>query len=210
MFGGWKKEFADLFRPELYVIDPENAWKRLKTKNVSAKYLAVFRQVAHFREERAQQRNVPRNRILSDKALAELSSVRPAESVRAGKMPVVAGSPEERKICTGTRQGRPTGQGRTGRRLACPDLGEKTGDRELRDPRSVAGPLEGQCRQGPRGAITDCNDCGSRKDRCGRDMSSHFHWLEERIIWPRRQASIERGNRAHVRARQCANCRVRN
>ena len=74
-----EEEFADLFRPELYVIDPKNAWKRLKTKNVSAKHLAVFRQVAHFREERAQQRNVPRNRILSDKALAELSSVRPAD-----------------------------------------------------------------------------------------------------------------------------------
>ena len=74
-----EEEFAELFRPELYAIDPENAWKRLKTKNVSAKYMAVFRQVARFREERAQQRNVPRNRILSDKALAELSSVRPGD-----------------------------------------------------------------------------------------------------------------------------------
>ncbi len=73
------EEFAELLRPELYAIDPENAWKRLKTKNVSASYLAAIRQIAQFREEIAQRRNVPRNRILSDKAMAELSSARPTD-----------------------------------------------------------------------------------------------------------------------------------
>ncbi len=73
------EEFAELLRPELYAIDPENAWKRLKTRNVSASYMAAVRQIARFREEIAQRRNVPRNRVLSDKAIAELSSARPTD-----------------------------------------------------------------------------------------------------------------------------------
>ncbi len=78
---GWwlDEEFVGLLRPELYAIDPENAWKRLKTKNVSARYMAAIRQIAQFREEIAQRRNVPRNRVLSDKAMAELSSARPTD-----------------------------------------------------------------------------------------------------------------------------------
>ena len=41
--------------------------------------MAAIRQIAQYREEIAQRRNVPRNRVLSDKAMAELSSARPTD-----------------------------------------------------------------------------------------------------------------------------------
>lgn len=60
-----------------YVVKPDEAWKRVKTRNTSAKFLAVVRELARFREDYAQSRNVPRNRVLKDDALVELASTKP-------------------------------------------------------------------------------------------------------------------------------------
>src|SRR6056297_3988942 len=61
-----------------YVVQPDEAWKRVKTRNTSAKFLAVVRELARFREDYAQMRNIPRNRVLKDDALVELASTKPA------------------------------------------------------------------------------------------------------------------------------------
>ena len=72
-----EEEIAVLMNPETYRVDPDNAWKRLKTRNNSRKFLAVVRELARFREETAQSRNIPRNRIYKDDALMELAATRP-------------------------------------------------------------------------------------------------------------------------------------
>lgn len=72
-----EEELAVLTSPETYTTDPEDAWKRVKTRNSSGKFLAVVKELARFREETARSRNVPRNRILKDDAILELASTKP-------------------------------------------------------------------------------------------------------------------------------------
>jgi ribonuclease D len=73
-----QEELQVLTNPETYVIHPDEAWKRVKTRTSSGKFLAVVRELARFREDFAQSRNIPRNRVFKDDALVELASTKPA------------------------------------------------------------------------------------------------------------------------------------
>ena len=72
-----EEEMHVLTAPETYVVKPEDAWKRLKTRTNSGKFLAVARELARFRENYAQGRDVPRSRVYKDDALLELASNKP-------------------------------------------------------------------------------------------------------------------------------------
>lgn len=72
-------EMEDLTDPALYDTDPEKAWKRLKPKKYSAKYLAAFKAVAVWRERAAQERDQPRGRILKDDAIDEIAAQAPTD-----------------------------------------------------------------------------------------------------------------------------------
>lgn len=72
-----EEELAILTDPATYVIEPENAWKRVKTRTNSGKFLAVVRELARFRETYAQEKNIPRSRVVKDDALLELASTKP-------------------------------------------------------------------------------------------------------------------------------------
>ncbi|MGK7755320.1 MULTISPECIES: ribonuclease D [unclassified Roseovarius] len=71
------EEMQVLTNPETYVTRPEEAWQRVKTRNSSGRFLAIVRELARFREEYAQTRNIPRNRVFKDDALVELASTKP-------------------------------------------------------------------------------------------------------------------------------------
>ncbi|MGR3614830.1 MAG: ribonuclease D [Paracoccaceae bacterium] len=71
------EELQVLTNPGTYDIQPKDAWKRVKTRTSSAKFLAVVRELAAFREAHAQSNNVPRNRVFKDDALVELASTKP-------------------------------------------------------------------------------------------------------------------------------------
>jgi ribonuclease D len=73
------EEMAAMCDPALYDVDPQNAWRRLKPRRHTVKYLAVFRAVAAWRERTAQQRDQPRGRILKDEAIDELAAQAPTE-----------------------------------------------------------------------------------------------------------------------------------
>ena len=73
------EEMKAMIDPALYDTDPENAWKRLKPRKNTAKYLAVFRAVAAWRERMAQTRDQPRGRILKDDAIDELAGQAPID-----------------------------------------------------------------------------------------------------------------------------------
>ena len=72
-----EEELGTLTDASSYIVDPEQAWQRLKLRNASPKVLAIARELAAFRERMAQERNIPRNRILKDDALMELVSTKP-------------------------------------------------------------------------------------------------------------------------------------
>jgi ribonuclease D len=84
--GRWvKEELAPLTTPATYITRPEDAWKRVKTRSNSPKFLAVVRELAQFRESYAQERNIPRNRVFKDDALVELASTKPANMQDLGR-----------------------------------------------------------------------------------------------------------------------------
>jgi ribonuclease D len=79
------EELGVLTSPETYVIEPRDAWRRVKTRTNSPKFLAIVRELAAFREEFAQSRNVPRNRVFKDDALVELASNKPKSLEELGR-----------------------------------------------------------------------------------------------------------------------------
>ena len=74
------EEMAALCNPALYDLDPDNAWKRLKPRRHSAKYLAAFKATAAWRERTAQTRDQPRGRILKDEAIDEIATQLPLDA----------------------------------------------------------------------------------------------------------------------------------
>jgi ribonuclease D len=76
------EEMEILTSPETYRAEPDNAWKRLKTRVRKPKDLAVLIEIAAWREREAQSRDVPRGRVLKDDVLADIATQAPASLER--------------------------------------------------------------------------------------------------------------------------------
>ena len=79
-------EMEGLTDPGNYDVSPDNAWKRLKPRRHTAKYLAVFRAVAAWRERTAQMRDQPRGRILKDDAIDEIATQLPSDAAALDRL----------------------------------------------------------------------------------------------------------------------------
>ena len=75
-----EEEIKILISPETYNFDPRNSWRRIKTKSNSRRFLGIVASLAEFRENFAQTKNIPRNRVIKDDALLELASNIPKNS----------------------------------------------------------------------------------------------------------------------------------
>jgi ribonuclease D len=80
-----REELEILTDAETYIVHPENAWKRVKTRTNSGKFLAIVRELAQFREAYAQENDVPRSRVFKDDALVELASTKPKNHQDLGR-----------------------------------------------------------------------------------------------------------------------------
>jgi len=82
----WVEEEMMILRsPETYIIDPEQAWQRVKVRTTAPRFLAIVRELAKFRETFARDRNIPRTRVYKDDALLELASTKPKNFKDLGK-----------------------------------------------------------------------------------------------------------------------------
>jgi ribonuclease D len=70
-------EMAELTDPATYCVEPEEAWRRFKLRGGNGRFLAILRELAAWRERAAQQRNLPRNRIVRDESLLEIAAHAP-------------------------------------------------------------------------------------------------------------------------------------
>ena len=70
-------EMEILTDPATYNMNPLDAWRRIKSRTTNGKFLAVLREVAAWREEEAQKRDIPRNRLLRDDSLLDISAHTP-------------------------------------------------------------------------------------------------------------------------------------
>jgi ribonuclease D len=74
----WVEDELDILRRiDTYVVQPEQAWERLKAKLGRPRDLAALKVLAAWREKRAQDSDQPRSRVLKDDALVELAMQRP-------------------------------------------------------------------------------------------------------------------------------------
>ena len=80
------EEMEVLTSPETYRMAPENAWKRLKMRVRKPLELAVLMEVAAWREEEAQRRDVPRSRVLKDEAIYEIAAQQPRDATALGAL----------------------------------------------------------------------------------------------------------------------------
>jgi ribonuclease D len=71
------EEMGVLMDPATYRTNPADAWERVKARPGSNKMLAALVELARFREEYAQGKDVPRSRVYKDDALIELATTRP-------------------------------------------------------------------------------------------------------------------------------------
>lgn len=78
------EEMEVLTSPKTYDFHPERAWERLKTRVRKPKELAVLMEVAAWREQEAQSRDVPRSRVLKDDAVGDIATHAPTSLERLG------------------------------------------------------------------------------------------------------------------------------
>jgi ribonuclease D len=79
-------EMDILTSPKTYDFHPERAWIRLKTRVRKPKELAVLMEVAAWREQEAQSRDVPRGRVLKDEAVGDIATHAPTTLEKLGQL----------------------------------------------------------------------------------------------------------------------------
>ncbi len=72
-----QEEMAILTSPQTYSQEPERAWERLRTRVKRPREMGVLMEVAAWREREAQLRDLPRQRVLKDDAIAEIATQQP-------------------------------------------------------------------------------------------------------------------------------------
>jgi ribonuclease D len=83
---GWlADEMAILEDPKTYQVNPEESWRRLKTRSDKPRFLAVLKEIAAWREREAQTRDLPRSRMLKDETLVEIAAHPPKDADALGR-----------------------------------------------------------------------------------------------------------------------------
>ncbi len=73
--GGWlDAEMEKLADASNYIVNPEAAWKRIRSPGRNAQVLGRLKALAAWREGEAQHKNIPRGRIMRDETLADIAS----------------------------------------------------------------------------------------------------------------------------------------
>ena len=72
------KPFQKLADPNTYAIDPRSSWERVRGLQILKPHqLAILREIAAWREERALHKDIPRRWILSDEILLDMARMQP-------------------------------------------------------------------------------------------------------------------------------------
>jgi ribonuclease D len=81
-----RDEMKVLTSPATYRFEPEHAWERLKTRVRKPRELAVLIEVAAWREREAQERDVPRGRVLKDDVIGDIAIQAPTTIERLANL----------------------------------------------------------------------------------------------------------------------------
>ena len=107
-----EEELRALVEPSTYEIDPREAWRRVKTRTTSPRFLGIVQELAAFRETHAQSNDIPRNRVFKDDALVEIASAKPTELEALSRLRLLLREARKGKIAEGIVTAVKTGLGR--------------------------------------------------------------------------------------------------
>lgn len=90
------EEFAALADSETYIVHPEDVWQKIKHRSHNGRLLTVLRELAAWRERRAQSKDTPRQSIIRDDCLLNIAAACPdcredLEKIRNIRKDVVTG-----------------------------------------------------------------------------------------------------------------------
>lgn len=85
-----EEEMKTLTSIDTYVIQPKDAWKRMKMRVKSRKALGILMELADWRENLAQKANIPRGRVLKDDALYDIANQAPKNVKDLGNLRAVS------------------------------------------------------------------------------------------------------------------------
>lgn len=71
----WLDEEAEILKnPETYVVNPMDVWQKIKHRSHNPKTLTILRELAAWREQRAQRKDYPRQNIIKDDLLVNIAT----------------------------------------------------------------------------------------------------------------------------------------
>ena len=83
--GNWlNKEMEKLADPDNYDVDPSKSWKRVKSQGRNPQVLGRLKALAAWRENEAQNKNLPRGRVIKDETLADIAAHPPKHQADIG------------------------------------------------------------------------------------------------------------------------------
>ncbi len=74
-----EQEMEILTSPDTYEMPVEDMWKRIKIRSDKPEVMTILRELAIWREELARRKDIPRNRIMKDEALADVAMYMPKD-----------------------------------------------------------------------------------------------------------------------------------
>ncbi len=86
------EEMREAADPQNYAVDVNEVWKKLKVKSRQPEYLNILRTVAAWRERRAIQRDLPRQRVIRDEILVQLAALAPDSVEDLAELRGIAGT----------------------------------------------------------------------------------------------------------------------
>ncbi|HEX2591776.1 MAG TPA: ribonuclease D [Rhizomicrobium sp.] len=127
------EEIGALQEPGLYRLEPEQAWKRLKARSGSKRFLAMLVTLAAWREREAQARDIPRGRVMKDEALLEIAAHPPDDADGLERIRAVP------KGFAASRQGKSLLEAvEAGRHAQAPEIPHGDRPRRKREPSQAA------------------------------------------------------------------------
>ncbi len=91
--GAWlDAEMDKLADVSNYVVDPDQAWRRIRQPGRNPQVLGRLKALAGWREGEAQHKNIPRGRIMRDETLADIASHPPKQQKGLAKVRGLSGA----------------------------------------------------------------------------------------------------------------------
>ena len=80
------EEIEVLKNPETYTINPYETWHKIKHRSHNAHFLTILRELAAWRENRAQKKDTPRQSIIKDDILLNIAAMDPKSPDELGQI----------------------------------------------------------------------------------------------------------------------------